>query len=280
MAISATKKAATAFEGLNIKWDRTIIFMLGCAALFLAVVTGILAPLTAAVTWPWPVFLVLVGAGSIAALRYLAVQERRERAAGTPEGTAADGVVDTKTNSAREAEDDTRAGVFNNEEHVAQESVRRDQKQLADLDLPEDRAFLNDLRFAEDASGAQCSVPAGEPAPAELPERLSEAEIEAAPASANVARDLPTHDELVAAAKMVAEKSAQASGSTWEPVPVPKPTYARTAVAHREAPQALTVPKAPVAARGQSLKDAAKAPEPAAKTPGIDLDDVLNRRRA
>lgn len=274
MAISATKKAASAFEGLNIMWDRTFIFLFGCVALFLAVLTGILAPLTAAVTWPWPVFLILVGAGSIAALRYLAVQERRERAAGAPAGTAADSVV------ASADSENAAKSVFNNEEHVAQESLRRERDERAELDLPEDQAFLGGLRFDEDSAEAEYHVPTGASAPRELPARLSDEDLEAAPAPQKVARDIPTHDELVAAAKKVAEKSAQSSGATWEPVPVPKPTYARTAVAHREAPQALAVPKAPVASRGQSLKDAAKAPEPAPKTAGIDLDDVLNRRRA
>lgn len=268
MAISATKKVETAFEGLSIKWDRTIIFLLGCAALFLAIITGILAPLTVAVTWPWPVFLVLVGAGSIAALRYLAVQERRERAAGVTGGAA--------TGSVAEASSATRATVFNNEEHMAQESVRREQQERADLDLPEDQAFLDDLRFAEDSGQGSYSLPAAEQAPQELPEQLTDADLEVA-APTKVAREIPTHDELVAAARQVA---AQSANRTWEPTPVSKPTYARTAVAHREAPKALEVPQAPVADRGQSLKDAAKAPEPAAKTPGINVDDVLNRRRA
>lgn len=268
MAISATKKVHTAFEGLNIKWDRTIIFLLGCAALFLAIITGILAPLTVAVTWPWPVFLVLLGAGSIAALRYLAVQERRERAAGVTGGTATGSVAPTETSA--------RAAVFNNEAHVAQESVRREQQQRADLDLPEDQAFLDDLRFAEDSAENRYSLPTAEQAPQELPEQLTDADLEVA-APAKVARDIPTHEELVAAARQVA---AQSAGRTWDPVPVSKPTYERTAVAHRETPKALEVPKAPVAQRGQSLKDAAKAPAPAAKTPGINVDDVLNRRRA
>ncbi|MDO5617309.1 hypothetical protein [Kocuria sp.] len=274
MAISATKKVESTFEGLNIKWDRTIIFLLGCAALFLAIITGILAPLTVAVTWPWPVFLMLVGAGSIAALRYLAVQERRERAAGATDGTATDSVVENNTTA--------RAAVFNNQAHVEAESVRREQQQRADLDLPEDQTFLDNLHFAEDSQDSERSpynLPAEQPAPQQLPERLTDAELEVA-ASTKVARDIPTHDELVAAARKVAQKSAESAGSTWEPVPVPKPTYARTAVVHRQAPQALEVPKTPVADRGLSLKDAAKAPQPETNTAGINLDDVLNRRRA
>lgn len=269
MAISATKTVHTAFEGLNIKWDRTIIFLLGCAALFLAIITGILAPLTVAVTWPWPVFLVLLGAGSIAALRYLAVQERRERAAAVTGGTATGSVAETETSGP--------ATVFNNETHVAQESVRREQQQRADLDLPEDQAFLDDLRFADDSAENRYSLPTtAAQAPQELPEQLTDADLEVA-APAKVARDIPTHEELVAAARQVAAQSAE---RTWEPVPVSKPTYERTAVAHRETPKALEAPKAPVAQRGQSLKDAAKAPEPVVKTPGINVDDVLNRRRA
>lgn len=274
MAIRVTSKVPGALEGLNIKWDRTIVFLLGCAALLLALVTGILAPLTAAVTWPWPVFLLLLGAGSIAALRYLAVQDRHERSG----AAAGDGALDA---AAEPAESGETASVFDNEEHVEQESLRREQQELADLDLPEDYVFLDDLMFAEDSEDAEYQVPRGAQAPAELPEHFSAEELESTREPVAVARDVPTHEELVAAARKVAVKSAQASGTTWEPVPVPKPTYARTAVAHREQPQALVVPKVPAPARDQSLKDAAKAPEPqTAKAAGIDLDDVLNRRRA
>lgn len=273
MAISATKKVGSAFEGLNIKWDRTIIFLLGCVALFLAIITGILAPLTVAVTWPWPVFLILVGAGSIAALRYLAVQERREQHAAVTGGTATDSVVGDDRAASRKA-------VFNNEEHVAVESVRRQQQQLENLDLPEDQAFLDNLRFEEDVEGVDYRVPVAQQPSAELPEQVDDDELVTAPA-ATVARAVPTHQELVAEAKKVAERSARGTGSTWEPVPVSKPTYARTAVVHREAPKALTVPSTPVAERGQSLKQAAQAPRPAeSASASINLDDVLNRRRA
>lgn len=244
MAISATKKADSAFEGLSIKWDRTIIFLLGCAALFLAIITGILAPLTVAVTWPWPVFLGLLGSGSIGALRYLAIQERREHAVYSTASTATGGVAEHAPTG--------HTPVFNNEEYVAQEAALRAQQQRAALDLPDDQTFLDGMNFADESENAQHSV--------------------------------PTHAELIAVAKKVAEESARATGSTWDPVPVPKPTYARTAVAHRPAPQALEVPEVPVADRTQSLHDAAKAPEPAAEEhphqAGINLDDVLNRRRA
>lgn len=275
MAIGATKKTESVFEGLNIKWDRTIIFLLGCAALFLAIITGILAPLTVAVTWPWPVFLVLLGSGSIAALRYLAVQEKRERSAYAEGVTATGSVVEDRPASS--------TTVFNNEEHVAQEAARRAQQQRAALDLPEDQAFLDDLRFAEDPDGVQYTLPAGADEPQQLPGRLTESEWDPATASTEGVRDIPTHAELVAVAKKVAEQSARSAGATWDPVPVPKPTYARTAVAHRETPEALEVPQTPAADRGQSLKDAAKVPEPPiqkASNGGIDVDDVLNRRRA
>lgn len=64
---------------LRIKRDRAVIFLAGCTSLLTAAVTAVAAPFSAAVAWPWPVFLLLLGAGSVLALRYLAVQDRRAR---------------------------------------------------------------------------------------------------------------------------------------------------------------------------------------------------------
>ena len=75
MPSSDTQPSGGVFDGLVIRWDRTSVFLLGVVTLTLAVVLGILSPFTA-VAWPWPVFLLLLGAGSIAALVYVADQER------------------------------------------------------------------------------------------------------------------------------------------------------------------------------------------------------------
>ena len=64
---------------LRIRRDRAVILLAGCAALLAALVTAVVAPFSAAVSWPWPVFLLLLGIGSVLSLRYLAVQDRAAR---------------------------------------------------------------------------------------------------------------------------------------------------------------------------------------------------------
>ena len=69
---------------LRIRRDRAVILLAGCAALLAALVTAVVAPFSAAVSWPWPVFLLLLGIGSVLSLRYLAVQDRAARRASRP----------------------------------------------------------------------------------------------------------------------------------------------------------------------------------------------------
>lgn len=248
MPSSKTQRSAGAFDGLTIKWGRVLVFVLGGVSLALAILTGLLAPFTA-VTWPWPVFLVLLGAGCLVSLRYLAV---RDRAAASPGSVAS---AETATVTAQERP------LFDHEQLVARDTERREVQQRNDLDLPGDQQFLDDLVFDDEQPGR-----------------------EQQPAPAVAGHDTLTQEELRAEARRVARRSVaaeSAGGSTWEPVPVPKPTYARAAVAHRESPEALTVPTVP-AATSQTLEQAARAPQaqPEPQPGRIDLDDVLSRRRA
>ncbi len=88
-----------------------------------------------------------------------------------------------------------------------------------------------------------------------------------------------TVEELRAEALRVARESAPAAAArTWEPVPVPRPTYAEAPVVQRPEPEPLPVPEQP-AARSASLKDAVRTGEEQRRA-ALDLDDVLKRRRA
>ncbi|WP_298584409.1 hypothetical protein [uncultured Kocuria sp.] len=214
---------------LHIKRDRAGILLAGGAALLAGLVTAVLAPFSAAVSWPWPVFLLLLGAGSVLALRYLAVQDRAARRAARP-------AVRAPAEEPHAPREDV--ALFDNEHAVAEEV--REQSRLAaeDLDLP--------------AAGEQPSAPA-------------------APAF--------TVEELRAEALRVArEAAAAAPGRTWEPVPVPRPTYAEAPVVQRPEPEPLAVPEQPTA-RSASLKDAVRTGEEQGRA-ALDLDDVLKRRRA
>ena len=93
-----------------------------------------------------------------------------------------------------------------------------------------------------------------------------------------------TASELRAAALAEAAKSAEAS--SWQPVAVPKPTYVDAPMAPRPAPAPLAVPASPKPVLKTPIRPiAAPAPgstaiEPRPATGILNLDDVLQRRRA
>ncbi|GAA1342384.1 hypothetical protein GCM10009611_14790 [Arthrobacter roseus] len=80
-----------------------------------------------------------------------------------------------------------------------------------------------------------------------------------------------------------------ASGTTWEPVAVPTPVYVQAPKAARPAPEPLRLPETPKAEGKATMKQAASehrasaqsvADDPQPTTGRINLDDVLQRRRA
>lgn len=93
-----------------------------------------------------------------------------------------------------------------------------------------------------------------------------------------------TAQELRAAALAEAAKSAEAS--SWEPVAVPKPTYVDAAKATRPEPAPLAVPATPKPVLKTPIRPIAApaagttAIEPRPATGILNLDDVLQRRRA
>ncbi|MCC5782046.1 hypothetical protein CRM73_03645 [Kocuria sp. CCUG 69068] len=112
---------------MRIRRDRAVILLAGCAALLAALVTAVVAPFSAAVSWPWPVFLLLLGVGAVLSLRYLAVQDRAARRASRPAVRA----PEAEPHAPRED-----VALFDNE-HVVAEEVREQSRRTAeDLDLP------------------------------------------------------------------------------------------------------------------------------------------------
>jgi hypothetical protein len=223
---------------LHVRWDRTGIFLAGCAALLAAVVTAVVAPFSAALAWPWPVFLGLLGVGSVLALRYLAVQERAARRAARPAPA-----------------------------------------RPADPHAPRADVSLFDHQGAAPAQARAATVPAEQeldlPAEHEQPQAPAASATVPAPAAAPAF----TVEELRAEALRVARESGAATADrTWEPVPVPKPTYAAAPVVQRPEPEPLPVPEQP-AARSATLKEAVRTGEERGRA-ALDLDDVLKRRRA
>ena len=119
-APSALTVQRGSLAGLRIKWDRTIVFAAGVALLLAAVLTALAAPFTA-VTWAVPVVLLLLGAGCVAGLRYLAVTERGQRAAVGSSGHRSAPV---------------QHAIFDNEGEARQDLAEQDREASAALDLP------------------------------------------------------------------------------------------------------------------------------------------------
>lgn len=92
-----------------------------------------------------------------------------------------------------------------------------------------------------------------------------------------------TAAELRAAALAVAAEAGEkpVTGTPWQPVDVPKPTYVEAPKADREDPAPLDLPEAPKPQTKTPIKNSAVAPKvETASAPRMNLDDILQRRRA
>jgi hypothetical protein len=287
----------------GVRWGRTAIALVGLAGLLGAALTAVLSPFTG-IRWPLPVFLVIVGIGALASLRYLALSDREARRAG---GTTSRPAAPASASSAPRSA--TRAGAEGADQAsspaAAQErlsarpeaSGRRASARAAAPERqtaapaparPAAAPVRSSARSSSAEPDAHRRMPAEAPASGSLraaPRRLTAAAPQPrlydrapqAPAgeSAREARRAGL-EELRAQAKRSAARPSEAfhaAGSTWDPVEVPKPTYVDAPEAHRERPEPLTPPAEPEA-HSKSLEEASRTARP------IDLDDVLSRRRA
>jgi hypothetical protein len=221
---------------------RRIVAACGAVALLIALGTVIPAALGAvSAAWPWAGLLVALA--SVITLRVSTVREQRARV----EAAFAAAMNAERTQLARVADlqDDPRV--------IEERARRRREAQVFD------DAEAASAGAAADTTAAQAvqSAPAdsAETKPAETDSAAAEsgtAEIAAANAKAAPART--TAD---------AAREAVASGSEWEPVQVPRPTYLDAPAASRHRP-------APVQPEESSSAVPSK----------LDLDEVLRRRRA
>lgn len=120
---------------------------------------------------------------------------------------------------------------------------------------------------AEDSAEGESNNDDGVEAPAPAPVQFTAAELRAA---------------ALAVAAEAGEKPA-GTGTPWQPVEVPKPTYVEAPKADREDPAPLDLPEAPKPQAKTPIKNAAVPPQvqtPAAAAPRLNLDEVLQRRRA
>lgn len=106
----------------------------------------------------------------------------------------------------------------------------------------------------------------------------------------DAASPIPSEDHAVPTIETIETdgRDVEPAGATaWAPVSVPRPTYVDAVRAEREAPAPLDLPEAPSSATplkaGESARAAEASPEQSPELPlpeRIDLDDVLQRRRA
>ncbi|WP_155849910.1 hypothetical protein [Arthrobacter sp. H41] len=256
----ATEPSATrspqSLPALNVRYGRIILALAGILGLLGAVTTFPFAAF-GVVPAAWPVLLGVIAVSAIALLRALAVRDRRARVnrafaeAMWPEPAGNTGFETVVAGPPREL---PRTG-------------RMPETVLFDMEQP---------------------TP---PAPTE-----TEPADPAGPGTGGKSSGEPHHEEPLREPGEDPEHRSgtpgAARGSTWQPIDVPRPTYVDAARAERSAPAPLELPDAPKPAGRTSFKESAAAlatarPSSAADEPAnsspvgkINLDDILQRRRA
>lgn len=232
---------------------RLVVALLGVTALGVALLTAVLAVL--GVVSPLVPFLcVVVAAGAVGALRALAIRSRRAR-------------VDRAFAEA-----------------MAPTYAAEPQPTVAEPPAPALPRRPTVLFDAEEASPRQAS-----------PMALRTAALSTASGSSAVTVTSEAGERQVTGTWTEAgaepADTPPADARPWAPVDVPRPTYVESAKAERQAPAPLDLPEAPKAqtrtpikAAEAAARRAESAGEPAAQAEvagrRIDLDNVLQRRRA
>ena len=230
-----TPRPSNAAPALRIRYGRLALALAGLAALVAVPVTVVLLVAGAAPWWA-PVSAAGLLAADVAALRLLAIRDRRRRV---------------------------------------------------------QRAFRDAM--AAQPAAAPAAAPEPAPMPAPEPEEPFDAELHEEPPAPNLSAE-----ELRAAALAEAVRSGalapRPAETPWQPVELPRPTYVDAPRAERPEPAPLDLPEEPRPAARTSLRAPAAAgaaetasadlpgsgnrQEPSPMTGILNLDDVLQRRRA
>ncbi|MBO0908925.1 hypothetical protein [Arthrobacter sunyaminii] len=250
----------------RVRYGRTALALMGALALA-AVVLGLPLAAFGAASWWMPLVGVVLAGAAVASLRALAVRDRRRRVDAAFRAAMSAGSRHQPVSAPEPAYE------VDEPQEVSPEPVR-----------PQRETVLFD---AESTPGADSgSAAAGAP---------GQATVSTAPGSSD--RPLTAAELRSAALDFAAASTPQGpagppktSTTPWEPVAVPKPIYVEAPVAQRPAPEPLVPPQTPKPAGRTSLRagvtpavtessDSAGA-EAAPGTGKINLDDVLQRRRA
>lgn len=231
----------------SIRYGRTALALAGALALAVVVI-GLPLALFGAASWWLPVNALLVAAGAVASLRALAVRDRRLRV----------------------------EAAFRDAMSVGRQPSPAPQPDPEPLPVPEKPVQRREtvLFDRENSAGAKAAAGTGASAEARVitapgssdrpltPAELRTAALESAAASAKKSSDRPAGPP-------------KTSTTPWEPVAVPKPIYVEAPVAQRPVPAPLVPPQTPKSTARTPLR-----PGAAPVTGKINLDDVLQRRRA
>lgn len=263
---------------LKIRWGRLSVAAIGALALVGAPVFLVLAALTP-MSWWWPLASVLIAFGTLVTLRTWAVQERRQEAwkraaeevAAQHEQEAAE--TDEESEAATDASEAAAETEASDELDDAQESA---ESETAERNTEQAVAEADDARFDVDGDIDIGAEPAATDADAETDaetEATAEAEAEVG-AEAEAAEEASGSEE----AKRVAE--ATKAGKGWVPNKLPAPGYVSKAEARREKAEPFQAEeKKPEEVTSIRKSERARA-ERERQQNALDLDDIMNRRRA
>lgn len=265
---------------LKIRWGRLGVAAIGALALVGAPVFLVLAALTP-MSWWWPLASVLIAFGTLVTLRTWAVQERRQEAW----KRAAEEVAAQHEQEATEADEQSEVATDALEAAAETEATEEldDAQESADAETAEQNteqavaeAEADDAPFDVDGGVDGGAEPAATDADAETDaetEATAEAEAEVG-AEAEAAEEASGSDE----AKRVAE--ATKAGKGWVPNKVPAPGYVSKAEARREKAEPFQAEeKKPEEVTSIRKSERARA-ERERQQDALDLDDIMNRRRA
>ena len=235
--------------GFHIRTGRTVLVATGLLAILAVVVGTVLAAFTP-VSWLVPAVGLAAVAAVVAALRSLALRDRRRR-------------VENAFRAAMGPEpryEQKRTAVVPDQEQAAPDKAADTEPQ------PETVLFDRESPAVPEQSVASAGA-----------------------APARVATDEPRTEVLEVAAAV--QPPVRPSTTPWQPVELPKPVYVDAPKAERPAPDPIVLPETPRSLTKTPLRPAAPAPAPAPaasaqaqqarpETGKINLDDVLQRRRA
>ena len=257
----------------RVHYDRAALALAGVMALA-ALVLGLPLAAFGPVSWWLPAGGLLVAAGATASLRALALRDRRRRVEAAFRAAMGTGRQPAPRSAPQPEWDQPEWSQPANDQPAVQE------QEAPVFAVPPVRKQRETVLFDAERTPGTASKPAAAAATVTT-------------ASDSSGRPLTAADLRRAALDLAAQSAPartagppKTSATPWEPVAVPKPIYVQAPVAQRQAPEPLVPAQTPKSTGRTSIRaGAAAAAAPAAADPApatgkINLDHVLQRRRA